>query len=64
MHTQVQETRIESRALWGLHKAAFNKAIAAGACWDCATRAGFAATDSPRTEAEPCTKCRRRGVRL
>ena len=57
-------TPIEDRAAWSVHKQAFALAKSTGACWDCATRAGFAATDRPTTKAEPCPKCKRRGVRL
>jgi hypothetical protein len=47
---------------WSTHDWAFLSAKAKGACFDCATRMGFAATDKPKTTPQICAKCVRRGV--
>jgi hypothetical protein len=45
------------------HDAVMAVMRAQGADFDCATMAGFAATDNPPTRPTFCERCRRRGVR-
>lgn len=52
----------QSRKLWRIHDKAFRQAKADGACFDCATDAGFAATDTVAGQtrvAKLCPKCTR-----
>jgi hypothetical protein len=47
---------------WVNHDAAFMAAKERGACFDCATRIGFAVTDKPKTTPVLCARCVRLGV--
>ena len=53
-------TPIEDRATRKIHNAAYDAARAKGACWDCAQRCGFAATDDPPQVAQLCKACEKK----
>jgi hypothetical protein len=60
-------TPIESRADWQIHYAAKDKALADGACFQCATEIGFAAVEKAHGtvglfKVQVCPKCKSRGV--
>jgi hypothetical protein len=61
------DTPIESRADYQIHWAAKDKALADGACFQCATEIGFQAVEKARGtiglfKVQVCDKCKSRGI--